>query len=152
MKSFPGESYFFFIGFLLISILVHVGEVMAEDWQFFMSDKKFDYYVNAEDRIQAGNGLIEIKVKGVCIDKKSFLNDVRTFGKAVEKYEKYSHDIISAKVDCFNKRYLVEVITEYDSQGKVIDYVAGALTNWLPVSKGTLGEILYQAACHQGEN
>ncbi len=120
---------------------------MTEDWKFFMSDEKFDYYVNLKSKIHTGNGIFEIKVKGICIDKGKFLNDVKTFGKPVEKYEKYSHSIICAKVDCLNKRCLVELITEYDNQGKAIDYVPGALTNWLPVSPGTLGEILYQAAC-----
>ena len=32
------------------------------------------------------------------------------------------------------------------NEGKLIDYAAGALTNWLPVPEGTLGGILYQAA------
>lgn len=148
MKSFPGGSWVFFIGFLLIFVLVHVGEAMGEDWKFFTSDKKFDYYFDATSKIHAGKDILAIKVKAVCIDKERFMNDIKTFGKPVEKYEEYSHDIISAKVDCSNKRCLVEFITEYDSQGKVIDYVAGALTNWLPVSKGTLGKILYEAACH----
>lgn len=127
-------------------------EAMAEDWKFFTSDKKFDYYFDAASKFLAGKNIFAIKVKTVCLDKEKFLNDVKTFGKPIKKYEKYSHTIICAKVDCLNKRYLVEVITEYDSQGKTIDHVAGALTNWLAVSKGTLGEILYQAACLQDEN
>ncbi len=149
MKSFLGESWVFFTGFLLICVLVHVGEAMAEDWKFFTSDSKFDYYFDGTSKIHAGKDIVAIKVKAVCIDKEKYLNNIKIFGKPVEKYEKYSHDIISARVDCSNKRCLVELITEYDNQGKVIDYVAGALTNWLPVSKGTLYEILYQAACHR---
>ncbi len=121
---------------------------MTENRKFFTSDKKFDYYSNAKNKIHAGKDVFEIKLKAVCIDKEQFLNDIKTFGKLVEKYEKYSHTIFEANVDCSNKRYLVKLITEYDSEGKLIDYVAGALTNWAPVSPGTLGEILYQAACH----
>ena len=121
---------------------------MTEDWKFFTSDKEFEYYFDTTSRIQTGKDVLEIKLKAVCIDKEKFLSDVKTFGKRVENYNKYSHTIFEANVDCSNNRYLVKFITEYDNRGKVIDHVAGALTNWLPVSKGTLGEILYQAACH----
>lgn len=103
---------------------------------------------NAKNKIYAGKDVLEIKVKAVCIDKEKFLGDIKTSGKHRESYEKYSYTIFEANVDCPNKRYLVKLITEYDDKGKVIDDVAGALTNWLPVSKGTLGEIVYQAACH----
>ncbi len=152
MKSFPKESRFFFVFFLSILVLAHLGGAMAEDWKLFMSDKKFDYYVNPKSKIHTGKGVFEIKVKGVCIDKEKFLNDVKAFGKPVENYKEFSHTVFEATVDCPNKRCLIKLMTEYDDRGKVIDYVAGALTNWLPVSPGTLDEILYQAACHQGKD
>jgi hypothetical protein len=113
-----------------------------------MSDKEFDYYFNAKSKVQSGKDVFEIKVKAVCIDKEKFLNDVKAFGKPVENYKNYNHTVFEANVDCSNKRYLGKLITEYNNNGKVIDHVAGALTNWLLVSRGTLGEILYQAACH----
>ncbi len=152
MKSFPRESRFFFVLFLSIFVLVHMGKAMADDWKFFTKDKENDYYYNTENKIHEGKGVFEIQVKAVCIDKEKFLSDIKAFGKRFEDYEKYSHTIFIASVDCSNKKCLVKLITEYDTEGKVIDYVAGALTNWLPVSKGTLGDILYQAACHEGEN
>ncbi len=112
MKSFAGEPWVFFIGVLLIFVLTHAEEAMAEDWRFLTSDKKFDYYFDATSKIHAGKGVFEIKVKAVCIDKEKFLNDIKTFGRPVEKYEKYSHGIICAKVDSSNRRCLVELITE----------------------------------------
>jgi len=148
MESFPNQSCFLFVVVLSIFVLVHAGKAMAEDWKFFASDKKFDYYFDAASKIHVGKDILAIKVKSICVDKEKFLSDVKTFGKSVEKYEKYGHNIISAKVDCSSKKCLIELVTEYDNEGKVIDYAAGALTNWSPVSEGTLGEILYQAACH----
>jgi len=143
-----GRIMGFFIGFLLILVLANVEEAMGEDWKLFTSDKKFHYYLDATNKIHAGKGVFEVKVKGVSIDKEKFLKDVKTLGKPVENYKNYNHTVFEATVDCPNKGYFIKLITEYDDKGKVIDYVASALMNWLPVSKGTLGEILYQAECH----
>ncbi len=148
MKSFPRKSRVFMTGVLLIFVLVHAGEAMEEAWKFIASDKESNYYNNVKRKDHLEKGHFRIEVKAVCIDKQKFLGSVKKLGRPAKKYEKYSHTIFVAIVDCPNKRCLIELITEYDSQGKVIDYVAGALTNWLPVSKGTLGEILYQAACY----
>lgn len=139
-------------GILLILVLVHAGEAMEEAWKFIASDKESNYYNNVKRKDHLEKGLFRIEVKSVCIDKQKFLKSVKKLGRPVEKYERYSHTIFVATVDCPNKRCLIELITEYDNKGKVIDYVAGALTNWVPVSPGTLYEILYQAACLQGEN
>ncbi len=148
MESFWGESLVFFLGAMFIFILASVKNGVAKDWRLVTSDNKFDYYFNKEKKVDGAQGVFEIQVKAVCIDRKSFLGDIKTFGRSAKNYEAYSHTIFVAKVDCPNKRYLVTLITEYNDKGKAIDYVSGAMTNWLPVSSGTLGEILYQAACH----
>ncbi|HTF99815.1 MAG TPA: hypothetical protein VK654_04405 [Nitrospirota bacterium] len=121
---------------------------MAENWKLIANDKKFDYYLDATGKTHT-DGPRSVTVKAVCSNKELFMDEVWASGKPLDDYEKYSHSIIAAKIDCSKKKYLVEVITEYDTKGNVIDHVAGAMTNWLDASEGTFGKILYDADCHK---
>jgi hypothetical protein len=148
MKRLPRASKILFIGLWLFFFLVRAGDGMTGDWRFFTSDKEFAYYLERGSEIQPGRGVLEARVEAVCVDREKFLNNLRSFGKPVKNYGKYSHTILEVTVDCSSKRYLMKLITEYDTDGKVINYVAGSPTNWLPMSTGTFGDILYRAACH----
>lgn len=148
MKSLSGKWGVVVIVIAWLTFYGCIRITEAEEWKYFVTDNTlFNYYFDAQSRINLNKDVIKGKVKGVCINKDLFLRDMKEGGRRMEGYEKYSHTIWSVEINCPAKMVRMTTFAEYDKNGKEITYSTDDSRKWAPVTPGSLFEILYRGLC-----
>ena len=63
------------------------------------------------------------------------------------RYQNYHHEVVLWKIDCPNKRIMMQEFIDFDKTVKVLDRYRYVNSEWISIVRGSKGERLYQNVC-----
>ncbi len=141
--------------FLLVAttMVFLVFQVQGAEWVYFSGDSLNNVrFYDRETLTKLPNGIIKVW------DKKEYSKEGRSqyiqalFSGALDakRYEKLSHTLSFSEINCATRQEKLMTITNYSSEGLVLDSATSKLQpseGWNPITPESIGEALYKVVC-----
>lgn len=141
---------FISLSFLVLFLLVGC-EKSSSDWvEYSMNDDGGIWLYNKKNITKSeGKDIVKVWTKWIFTDeeKEKTLKIVKNSGWSTEGWDKLSHRITSNKIDCKNKKVQLLSITDYDTEGKVLNNGNNEELEWVYIVPGSMGHILWEKVC-----
>jgi hypothetical protein len=133
-----------FLPFLIILLLLNPVNG-ADNWaEYSSSNDGTNIYYKKVSIEHKKKDMVQVWFKVVFSDegKKDYINQMTD-----KKWDKFSHILILQEIDCKKKMVQILSVTDYDTDGKVLETKSPDKPEWDHIDTGSMGDNLRENVC-----